>query len=519
MEVEQVETQAKRVWTALYITLIGISIFLVFAAIHFFAIEIDEAFNLLSVGQISGGPFSGKAFIAYPVLTSGGLFAAIHYAVLRVGLPIEANRLVSVVFSCLTLVVIYRIVKSQWGDRSVALLGVTAFLTVPGFLFVSGLAWAETVSAFLLIAAAWHWTTHGSTNLVGSVLSGVLFGLAMATRLTALVPALPAIVIWSLIYARAFPVRHGVVAAAIASAVFLLCVAIYFWQFHVGDLYGFLRHSVGATGTSRVKGLGVILDDLLVSESIFPLYGLVAAGCALFLLPQAQTFAAVRPLCVLLWLIAVIGWAAWILIAPFPYLRYLWPALPALWLCGILLLLGWFVTLKPGRPRLLLQAVVLAAWSAQFALSVRQVALGDTTTLVWQGTRQSPIDTFPHPSHETPLQARKEQYKFASIVAGIPKDARIYIDYPDFSFPITFIAHRRANAIRDVRRWQGDSYLMLVPFDKNTIMLSQAAREWIQRNTTLYGRSGDYALYKVNPGASEAPEIFIYPMGGEPHPR
>lgn len=518
MGIEQIETQATRVLVALYIALIGASIALIFTAIHFFTIEIDEAFNLLSVGQISGGPFSGKDFVAYPVLTSGGLFAAIHYVVLRVHLPIEANRLVSVAFSCLTLLMVYRIVKSQWGNRSVALLGVTAFVTVPGFVFVSGLAWAETVSAFLLIAATWHWTTHGSATLVGSVLSGVLFGLAMATRLTALVPALLAIVIWSLIYARTFPVGHGIVAVAIASAVFLLCVAIYCWQFHVSDFYGFLRHSLNATGTSRVKGLGVILDDLLVSEGIFPLYGLVAAGCALFLLPQAQTFAAVRPLCVLLWLIAVIGWAAWILIAPFPYLRYLWPALPALWLCGILLLLGWFVTLTPGRPRLVLQAVVLSAWSTQFALSVRQVALGETTTLVWQGTHQSPIDTFPFPSHETPLQARKEQYKFASIVAGIPKDAHIYIDYADFSFPITFIAHRRANSIRDVKRWEGDNFLMLVPFDKNTIMLSQATREWIQSNTKLYDRAGDYALYKIDTGASEAPGTFIYPMGAEPPP-
>jgi hypothetical protein len=518
MGIEWAETQATRVWVPLYVVLIAASISLIFAAIHFFAIEIDEAFNLLSAGQISGGPYFGKDFIAYPVLTSGGLYAAIHYAVLRVGLPIEANRLVSVAFSCLTLVMVYRIVKSQWGDRSVALLGVTAFLTVPGFVFVSGLAWAETVSTFLLIAATWHWTARGSATLVGSVLSGVLFGLAGATRLTALVPALPAIVIWSFIYARTFPVRHGIVAAAIASAVFLLCVAIYGWQFHVSDLYGLLRHSMSSTGTGRVKGPGVILNDLLISEGIFPLYGLVAAGCALFLLPQAQTFAAVRPLCVLLWLIAVIGWAAWILIAPLPYLRYLWPAIPALWLCGILLLLGWFVTLKPGRPRLLLQAVVLSAWSAQFALSVRQVVLGDTETLVWQGTHQSPINTFPFPAHETPLQARKEQNKFASIVAGIPEDAQIYIDYPDFSFPITFITQRRANSIRGVRDWQEDSFLMLVPFDKNTIMLSQAAREWIQSNTKLYGRAGDYVLYKINTGASEAPEIFIYPMGAEPPP-
>jgi Dolichyl-phosphate-mannose-protein mannosyltransferase len=520
MIAEGVSTQAAvRGWLVLYTLLIAASLALALAAVHFFTIEIDEAFTLLSIGQLSGGPFSERGFIASPVLSSGGPYAAIHYAILRAGLPIEADRLVSIASSCLTLVVVYRIVKSQWGDRGVALFGVTAFLAVPWFVFVSGLAWAETASTLLLIAAAWHWTARGNASLQGSVLSGVLFGLAMATRVSALV-ALPAIALWSLIYTPTIPVRRGILACAVASAVFLLCVGLYSLLFHASDVSGILRNMSGATGLSHLKPISFMVVDLLVSEGIFPAFIVVAAGGALFLPPQTKASAGLRPFCVLLWLIGTIGWAAWLVFPPFPYLRYLWPALPALWLCGVLLLSDWFVMLGPGRSRLLLQAVVISVWIVQFTLSVRQVALGDTATLEWQGTHQSPIDVLPR-IQQRPWQARSEQKKFASFVSNLPDDAELYVTYMSPSFPITLITGKRINSIEvdnNIQPSDKDKFFVLLPSDTNIWTLSQSTNDWFRDNTILYARVGGYSLYKIVTEAAGLPGFQEYPVGAAPHP-
>jgi hypothetical protein len=278
--------------------------------------------------------------------------------------------------------------------------------------FVSGLAWAETASTLLLIAAAWHWTARGNASLQGSVLSGVLFGLAMATRVNALV-ALLAIALWSLIYTPTIPVPRGILACAVASAVFLLCVGLYSLLFHASDVSGILRNMSGATGFSHLKPISFGGGSARIGGHLSGVHRSRRGG-ALFLPPQTKASAGLRPFCVLLWLIGTIGWAAWLVFPPFPYLRYLWPALPALWLCGVLLLSDWFVMLGPGRSRLLLQAVVISVWIVQFTLSVRQVALGDTATLKWQGTHQSPIDVLPR-MQQRAWQAWSEQKKFASF--------------------------------------------------------------------------------------------------------
>ena len=256
------------------------------AAVHFFTIEIDEAFTLLSIGQLSGGPFSDRGFIASPMLSSGGPYAAIHYAILRAGLPIEADRLVSIASSCLTLAVVYHIVKSQWGDRGVALFGVTAFLAVPGFVFVSGLAWAETALTLLLIAAAWHWTARGNASLQGSVLSGLLFGLAMATRVSALV-ALPAIALWSLIYTPTIPVRRGNPRMRGRLGGLPALRRPLFPAFPRKRCFRHPAQHVACHGPFAPKADLLHDGDLLVSEGIFPASIVVAAGGALFLPPRS----------------------------------------------------------------------------------------------------------------------------------------------------------------------------------------------------------------------------------------
>ena len=52
---------------------------LILVAIRFLTIEADEAWMLLSVGQLAGGPFAANGVVSAPAVTSGGLYAAIMW--------------------------------------------------------------------------------------------------------------------------------------------------------------------------------------------------------------------------------------------------------------------------------------------------------------------------------------------------------------------------------------------------------------------------------------------------------
>src|SRR5438105_4035248 len=87
---------------SLYAVLVALSLGLFAASIHFLTIEPDEAWMLLSTGQLVGGPLIGGYIIKSPVVSTGGVHTLIHYVLLRAGVPIEAHRLVSGVFCVAT---------------------------------------------------------------------------------------------------------------------------------------------------------------------------------------------------------------------------------------------------------------------------------------------------------------------------------------------------------------------------------------------------------------------------------
>ena len=499
--------------------MIALSLTVVIVGIHFFTIEIDEACNLISVGQLFGGPYSDKDVVASPVLTSGGVYAAIHYAVLRAGLPIEADRLVSLMFSILSLLMVYEIARAQWADRGVALLGAVAFITVPGFVFMSAIAWAETAATFLLFVAAWRWTVGGSDSLAVTVTSGLLLGLAMATRLTVLVAALPAVGIWIFLYAHDVPVRRGLVLVAVALSVFVLCTAAYYGLFPQSTPASVLSNMKASTGIGYFGKFRSIVAFLIISEGFSPSVVLVISGLALALQPSPASFARLRPFCVLLWLIAATGWAAWLILAPYPHLRYLWPALPALWLCAILQLLHWFVTLASARSRLVLQGALISLWAVWFTVSLRQVALGETDTLIWQDYRQSPIVTM-MPEPERLLTARNEQATFARFISQLPDDAQVVSLFSTWSYPFTILTKRKIDSLyyRSVVPAPNATFLILTPSDMTIRTLSQATRDWLRDHAKLSARTGRYSLYKIDPDAPAPPGYKLDPPGYAPHP-
>jgi 4-amino-4-deoxy-L-arabinose transferase-like glycosyltransferase len=488
---------------------------LILTAIRFLTVEADESWNLLSVGQLAGAPFAPKGVLSAAVVTSGGLYAAIHYPLILAGLPIEVHRLMSFMFAVLTLATVYRIIRAQGAETWVGLFGVVAFMTVPGFLLQAGMAMAEMISTFLLIIGAWYWTNRGNSTLAGSAIAGVLFGMSCATRTSALI-VLPAIAVWALLFGRRLlrPILHTLVACGVAFAVYAFCTAVYYILFHFTGSNEFTKYLGFSTGASYYRGPTSWMAYFLTSANLFPFLALVVSAVALALGPPAGTFAKTRSFCVLLVSIGVIGWVAWIVKAPIPHLRYLYPALPALWLAGTLLLSGWLTVLESGRPRILLQVAVVSAWAAQFAISFREVYYGDSLAIVYEAVGLSP-----EKNRLAFFAARQDQEKLVSVVTGLPDDARICALIKEVSYPITLLTGRRFESLSDsVRTNENCSYLVMFPSDKNVWVPTSATEEWIRDNTNTYKRFGDYAIYEIKPGAPELanpPEVRI---GEQEHP-
>jgi hypothetical protein len=394
---------------------------------------------------------------------------------------------------------VYAIAKAQWGNIGAGVLAAAAFVTVPGALLQTGLATGEMISTFLLIAAAWYWSMRGSASMSGSLLSGILFGLSCATRMSALI-ALPALIIWSVLNARITPraILHAIVASVIASAVFLLALGTYYLAFRPHLVEIFARDMAESTGVEQQRGIQSILSYFVTSESLFPVFIMVVAAVSLISSPPTVSFARIRPFCALLLLIGVIGWMAWIVKAPIPHLRYLWPALPSIWLGTILLLLHWLITLKPNGTRLLLHVTIISVWATQFSLSFRQLYLGDSLMLVYEAARRTSIDW------RQPFRARHAQEGAAAVIAGLPADARVYARIDPVAYPITWLTNRKILSLSEFSASvsaNADQYLILFPSDKNIWPATLPLRNWIQANTTLFNRIDDYYVYRINANA------------------
>ena len=108
------------------------------------------------------------------------------------------------------------------------------------------MATAEMTATFLVIVGAWYWTDRGSLTLAGSVVSGLLFGLACATRTSAFI-VVPAIIAWGALYHRSFSrlMTNTLIACGVACVVFILGTATLYALFVRGTrlISGTLQHS------------------------------------------------------------------------------------------------------------------------------------------------------------------------------------------------------------------------------------------------------------------------------------
>jgi hypothetical protein len=462
-----------------------------------FTIEADESWILMSTMKAFGIKVVETSALDYPVATSGGIHLVINGILASLNSDILIHRFVSVLFSLATLYLTYIAINYHLKDKIIAAAGMAAFATCPGFLLQSAMATAEIVATTIFIMATLFWTRFGARSVYFAILGGVLFGLACATRMTCLA-MLPTILIWSFLVHRGLAARllYPIMATAVAVVVFTACVSAHFHAFGDVPWDQFLARMSSATGVGgSFKGVLGVLNYLLVSDGIFPLLGMI--GLVGWYISQIESTddAELMPLCGFLLIAGFCAWGAWVLNAPIAHIRYLWPAIPMLWLAAILLGLTRLKRVKNPITHLSFHLTIISFCLVQGLFNIRTLAVGESLTVLYEFTRTSPL-AIPQKN----FAARNHQDAIARAVRDLPASGNVYALGPG-SYPITYASGRTIKPLRTARIFSDSDFLIILPSDRNIWVPSWDRIVWLHENTLLLERHGEYALYTLRQGA------------------
>ena len=140
-------------------------------------------------------------------------------------------------------------------------------------------------------------------------------------------------------------------------------------------------------------------------------------------------------------------------------------------------------------------AIILMC-AAHGLLNVRMLAVGDSLALVYEIARQAglgiPRDFF---------VARRNQEAMAGVVASLPPSATVHALMEGAAYPMTYLSGRTVKSFKPQLKESGEHYLLVQPSDHSIWLPPWNLISWLQGNTTLVERRGEYALYRVHEGA------------------
>lgn len=480
---------------------IGAGFVLTFCAgVFVLTLEPDESWILFSTMKAFGIPLPPTSAVDNPVLTSGGLHLVLHGLIAQVaGTNISVHRLASIIVTLVLLGIVFQIIEHQVKDRVLAAAGTALFATAPGFLLQSSLATAEIMATTIFLVAVLYWVHLGGRSVAMAIIGGVIFGLACATRMTCL-SMLPAILVWSIFAHRVWSARlfYPVLGVAIALFVYVAFVLVYFNLFNdsVWSM-GVMKNALASGITRPYEGLIMRLNYLATGDSIIPVIAIVALGAWLISqLGNRDVCPETLNLCSFLFLAGSAGWLAWVIKSPIPHIRYLWPAIPMLWLAAILLGLSALSKIKQQKTVMIVHLALIIMCASQGLLNLRMLAVGDSLALVYEAARRSELGT-----PKQFLLARIHQNEMAKILEGLPLSANIYAYVEPAAYPMTYISGRTVKSLRHAFKESTEDYLLVLPSDNSIWLPKWDLIGWIQNNTTLAERRGEYKLYKIREGA------------------
>ena len=460
-------------------------------------VEPDEVWNLMSTMKAFGLPLPETAALNSPVTTTGGLHFVLHGLIARwYAGDIVIHRLVSIGTTLLLLWLVFITVERQVKDPVLAAAGTALFASAPGFLLQASLATSEIIATTVFLLATLFWARFGTRSVGMAFFGGVLFGVACATRMTCL-SMLPAVLVWSMLARRGWITGfvYPMLAVVTAVLVFVAFAAVYFAAFGDTPWSEFLVASGSASGINR-PSLGLLMraNYLVVGDGIVPLLAILAlAGWYLTRLDDGIEERKVIEICGFLLLAGLTAWLAWVIKAPISHIRYLWPAIPFLWLCAILLGFSAIGRIKNSRATLIVHSVVILACIAQGLINVRMIAVGDSLALVYESARGTRLA-----NPKGYFELRNDQRSMAELLSSLPPPANVYAFSEPAAYPMTYMSGRVVKAFPQVGRASSGDYLLVQPSDLVIWRTKWEFVGWLQNNATVEQQYGGYALYRVH---------------------
>lgn len=488
---------------------LGLLFLLLCAGPFLLSLQADEAWNLLPIGMLAEtGVYAHPA--TPPAFMSAGPYLLAEFVLYQVGgnsLPLLRS------FPLLCLLLLLATV-ALWARRSLscppaALLAPCVLLAVPGTLGLGSAAFAVVPAMLLLLWGVLAWAEWPGWK--GALVAGVLFGLATATRANVgvIFPALLCTLALQRQRWHEFPRAVGV--SVVGVAVFAGSFAV-LALLDTGDAQVTVSRAAFVTGIGNDLGVRQLFQKLVIANGFMTLPLMVAASLA-------GNWAGRRSIATaratgLLTSFAWTGWLVWLLIAPLPHLRYLWPSLASF---AIVLGLGLAALYEWGRQRslirvrtasLLLGAACLATGGG---ITYRNLALGDLNFLTWEWAEAIPV------SARADFRLVRNQRRMAAYLASLPGD--VEVGALDFALELEFLSGRRLPLLRGFmtnERWREETLprrLLTTTHLGRRGHLDPRAHAWLQNHCELEARFGPYALWRVVGTFPEDPGILRFSVG------
>lgn len=475
----------------IYAALAAVVLALCRLAIGTFTVEADEAWILLSTYKALGMGGPGAAGVEFPTITSGGLHFLVHGLLGFATQSIAVHRAVSLLFLAALVALVFALMRRRGASAGSAAMAGALVLATPGLVLQASLAMAEIMVTVLLLATLLYWERRGRLGLGGAAITGLLLGLACATRTNCLV-CVPVACAFACLDAPDWKsgIARALAMLGAALAVYAAGVAGYAALFTIGDPHAFRSALFSATGVSVGKPLGQQLPFISLAADFFPPAMVAAVVGGLVACRNGGADALRLPL--LLAALALAGALAWIARAPIPHVRYAWPFAPLLFIAAGLLMQASGL-LAQGWSRLVLHLFTIGAVLQQAATSVVLIATGDSTVAVYQANREAGLA-----SAVARHTDARDQQAMARQLAAFPADATVITAVKALGYPLSYLSGRPVGGAAEWRRSAGGPvYFLVSPADYAVFHPGQPVGQWLARNATPAFRSGDYALYAV----------------------
>ena len=488
----------------LHSILIALFILTAGLAALFFTVEGDESWMLMSTLHAFGIRLQLTSALSNPTITTGGAHLLIHGVLAWITQGILIHRLVSVFFSVALIWMVYRILKYLEISRDFAAAGAALFTAVPGFLLQSSLATGEIISTTFLVGASFHFVRFGRFNTRDACVSGVLLGIACATRISVAfalaAPPLFVVITSNDIKREAISAGVAVLTAFFTAAA---SVGLYLVASHAASAHEQLPYLAQATGVgSSQPKIGRYLQYATIANRIVPSLLIIGTLASCYIFAGRPRYSKATPICAIFLITGVLGWISWTLVAPIPHLRYLWPSVVCFWLAGIVQLVTFATNSLDPKFKIAAHAVVAAACFYALATDILLIAQGESLLLVYQA-----IDGSPLVLSGQKFTAARDQLALARFMQSQPDEAKFFSIFEPATYPITYLSHRVISSVEHMQP-SDKNFVILVPAQYSIWRLSPEFSCWRRANAvTVFSRGGFVAL-RVRPNSSGAPSRF-----------